>query len=401
MRIVHVSDTFQPQLGYQDFFLAREQLRCNHDVAVVTADRYFRFPNYESTVAPILGPRFIGSGRFYELGIPVIRLPVRFEIGTKLWLKGLISVLTSLEPDVVHVHNISNFTATRIAVTKSRVGGRLLYDDHMHYSILRKRGPVTRAAQSIQRAVFGGRIASAGDAFVAICEETADLMVRHYGIPASRIVVIPLGVDVEQFAPTPAVRREVRRGLGLQDHEVVFTYTGKVIRAKGPDILVEAALHLQRAGHPVRVLLVGGGDEVYVREIRSMGSRAELARLLVQHPPVPNAELCRLMNAGDAGVWPREESMSMLEAASCGLPIVIKESDGIRDRVAAGNGLMYREADVADLARCLTELLDRERREQMGRRGRQLVVEHYSWKRISERFVALYEGSASADVPNH
>ena len=55
MKIVHLTSYFQPQLGYQEYFLAREHIKLGHDVWVVTSDRYFPFPDYDKTVKNILG----------------------------------------------------------------------------------------------------------------------------------------------------------------------------------------------------------------------------------------------------------------------------------------------------------------------------------------------------------
>ena len=40
MKIIHVVDYFQPILGYQEVFLAKEQAKLGHDVVVITSDRY-------------------------------------------------------------------------------------------------------------------------------------------------------------------------------------------------------------------------------------------------------------------------------------------------------------------------------------------------------------------------
>jgi len=390
MRIVHFTDTFQPRLGYQDYFLAREQLRDGHEVTVVTADRYFRFPSYDATVGQLLGPRYVGRGRFLEEGIPVIRIPTRLEIRRKMWLGRLVRTIAELKPDVVHVHNIANFSATRLAYAKESIGGRMLFDDHMAYCVVQKRGPVTRAAQAVQRHVFIRRIVAAGDAFVGITGETAELMAEVYGIPRGRVTVIPLGVDTRMFRPDARMRCDTRRELGIADGEVVFVYTGKIIPDKGPALLVAAALMLARAGHPVRALLVGGAEQQYWQHISTLGTPEELARVVIHRLPVPNAELPRYLNSADVAVWPREETMSMLEGAACGLPIIVKRSDGLRDRLAADNGLTYPEGDVAALARAMQMQLDPALRTAMGGRGRRLAEERFSWKQISDAFVALY-----------
>ena len=62
MKILHIINYFQPQLGYQEYFLAKEQVKMGHKVYVVTSNLYFPFPNYEQTFQNILGPRKFNPG---------------------------------------------------------------------------------------------------------------------------------------------------------------------------------------------------------------------------------------------------------------------------------------------------------------------------------------------------
>ena len=62
MRIVHVADYFQPQLGYQEYFTARAQVKDGHEVHVITSYRYRPFDDFEHSVGPVLGARVVGTG---------------------------------------------------------------------------------------------------------------------------------------------------------------------------------------------------------------------------------------------------------------------------------------------------------------------------------------------------
>jgi glycosyltransferase involved in cell wall biosynthesis len=74
--------------------------------------------------------------------------------------------------------------------------------------------------------------------------------------------------------------------------------------------------------------------------------------------------------------------MSMLDATAAGLPIVVADTIGEPARVI-GNGLMYRENNVADLARALVSLADAAVRQSFGALGRSKMVQNYSWAAIA------------------
>ena len=82
----------------------------------------------------------------------------------------------------------------------------------------------------------------------------------------------------------------------------------------------------------------------------------------------------------------------MIEAAATSLPIIIKQSEAMEERISNKNGLMYKEGNVANLRRCVLQLLNDEKlRREMGRRGRELVEKKFNWDVISKQFVEVYK----------
>ena len=108
MKIVHVIPYFQPKLGYQEFYLAKEQQKMGHEVCVITSDRYAPYPDFLRTVGKILGQRYVGRGTFVEEGLKVVRLPLLFEIASTVLLLGLRETLADFAPDVVHAHGATS-----------------------------------------------------------------------------------------------------------------------------------------------------------------------------------------------------------------------------------------------------------------------------------------------------
>jgi hypothetical protein len=130
MKIVHLCNYYQELLGYQEYYLAHAQMTNGHDVHIVTGDRYFPFPSYETTVLAILGPRIVGCGLFSASKITIHRLPVTLEIASRVWLKDVIQRICDINPDLIICHGVSNFNALRLAVSKI-VTAPVVFDEHM------------------------------------------------------------------------------------------------------------------------------------------------------------------------------------------------------------------------------------------------------------------------------
>ena len=87
-------------------------------------------------------------------------------------------------------------------------------------------------------------------------------------------------------------------------------------------------------------------------------------------------------------------SKSLLEAASCGRPIVATDVQGCREVVIPGvNGYLVPTEDPTALASRLEQLLlQPELREQMGLSGRRLIEENYSDQIVTKQILSIYRG---------
>lgn len=383
-RILHVIDHIYPILGYQETFLAKAHSQDN-ETRVITSDQYTR-SLYDAN-ENLLKKRIVGSGLSTEDGIEIMRLPVRFNIETlnSPWLAGLESAVTSFEPDAIIAHGIINVTSTRIAMLKRKMAHtKLLFDDHMTFDA--SRGGWVKILYRSFRTTFTPIFLKAADAFVAVTPETRRFMHEVYGIPFERITIIPLGIDSDHFCHDSHARDLTRKKYDIRDSDVVFIYAGKIIREKGVHLLVDAALKVCNSGNRARFMIVGGQDPSYLDKLKRKISSAHMSDRFSFVDAVPNRELNEYYSAADVGVWPLQCSMTMLEAAACGLPIIISDRSGATERATSGNGLLYRESDSDDLGAKITLMLDDKLREKMSKKAVS-YAKTLGWDDIAARFL--------------
>jgi len=111
-------------------------------------------------------------------------------------------------------------------------------------------------------------------------------------------------------------------------------------------------------------------------------------------PFVPVRDLPPFYWAADIGVWPTQESTSQLDAAACGLPLILSNRIEVLERVD-GNGFTYEEGDAADLACRIEALRDPMRRARMGAIGCAKVRDRFSWELIAQRRLADYHAAGN------
>jgi glycosyltransferase involved in cell wall biosynthesis len=388
MKIIHLCNYFQPRLGYQEYFLAREHARSGHDVTVITSDRYFPFPDYDNTVRKILGDRLIKSETSELDGFKIIRLMTVFEYSARVLLAGLSGTVRSIKPDIVICHGMATFNSQIIIDLKKRLGFRLVYDDHMLSAVENK----SIAAKMFYKFYDFGRIMKYGDKLIAVADECVEFMKKNYKIPREKIEMIPLGADTGRFEYNEELRNEFRKNHSIGNDSVVITYTGKLTFDKAPhNIFLSLETIRNRITKKITVLLVGNMEKSYADfyEIKRNAVRDWID--VIELPMMDNSGLPSVYSASDIAVWPIQPTASMIEAASCGLPII--GSDTLKERYKNDNGIPVMKNDIEGLAEALLTLVnDGALRRKMGKNGRDLIEKEMSWRIIAERFISFAGG---------
>jgi D-inositol-3-phosphate glycosyltransferase len=235
-------------------------------------------------------------------------------------------------------------------------------------------------------------------------QEARDLR-RLYDTEPDKVCVVPLGVDMEDYAPRPSTA--TRDALGLRGRRVVL-YVGRLERLKGADVLIETVAELRaRPGfEDVHTLVVGADSGDGSRQAEhprgERGRLEDLATTLGVGDAVtfmgalPHAELADLYALADVCVVPsRAETFGLvaLEAQASGTPVVASAVGGLLDIVDHGvTGLLVEEhrSPRAFADRLAVVLGDAALRLRMGEAARERAGQ-LTWSRSVDRLQALYD----------
>lgn len=384
MKIIHLCDYIQPKLGYQEYYLAKEHAKMGHNVTVITSDRYAPFPDYKNTVEKILGPRIIGPKTEHLDGFKIIRLRTPFELGTRVWLSGLKKEIEKIKPDLVISHGMHDFNAIRASLYKKKLDYKLIIDDHSLFSE-EKKGLVGFVYYKVYPYKL---LLKRADKLIGVADEVVEYMQKRYKFPKEKIIMIPLGADSEKFKYNKCLSSTFRKKYNIPESNVVITYTGKINKLKGPHNIFLAIDKIKNnLKFPVTLLFVGNIDkeykDIFISNKNEFNSKKITA---IQIPAVSNSELVSVYSATDIAVWPRQASLSMIEAMSCSRPIIC--CDFLTERYKNNNGIPIKEDDIDDLSKALDTLVNSpEKRKKLGNNGRQLVENELSWKAVAKRFL--------------
>ncbi|MCW4030667.1 MAG: glycosyltransferase family 4 protein [Candidatus Bathyarchaeota archaeon] len=229
------------------------------------------------------------------------------------------------------------------------------------------------------------------DLIVAVSQYSKGKMLQYYNLEASKIRVVPNGVDIEKYVPKPASEEKKRRfGLGA---EPCVLFVGSLIPRKGLPYLVEAAKIVIKAQPTVKFVLVGDGP--LKPQLTATLQAAGLLGNFMFLRNLTEDDLVGIYSCADVFVLPsvqEGQGIVLLEAQASGVPVVAFGVGGVNEAVRNGEtGLLIERGDTNALADALQKILsDKTLRDKMGIAGRRFVTENYSWDLCAKRMLALY-----------
>ena len=236
------------------------------------------------------------------------------------------------------------------------------------------------------------------DHYIFESEAMRESATRGRGLPHRRTSVVRLGVDTKTFAPAQK-RAYAHRAFGIPRERCLIVYSGHMEPRKGVDVIVRAAVKLieEHDRRDLHFLFLG-----------NQPGEADRFDPLYRHSPARDhitfggyrRDMPAIFGSADIGViastgWD-SFTLSSVEMASCGLPLIVSALQGLKEAIEDGEtGFVFPPGSVADLAARIRQLADRPAlRDRLGRNGRERVIRHMSvdaqveqLTRIVQRFV--------------
>ncbi|MBI5114992.1 glycosyltransferase family 4 protein [Candidatus Poribacteria bacterium] len=209
------------------------------------------------------------------------------------------------------------------------------------------------------------------DACIVSASSHSTYLSKVHKIPERKVLVVPNAIDTKIFCPLPTVERE--KGL--------VCYVGRLAPEKNLDLLFDAA-----AGLPgIKLLIIGNGPLRAMLERKATDNKLDVEF----HSRMPNHELPQFLNRACMYAQPSSYEgcpKTLLEAMSCGLPVIGTDVEGISDIIChRENGVLCDKSVQGIRDAILSMLGDDTMAEHMGKKARQYVTEYHSIDRIVQK----------------
>ncbi|MFQ5855092.1 MAG: glycosyltransferase [Anaerolineae bacterium] len=329
----------------------------------------------------------------YRLVVEPMVLNGRFHLH---FYPGLGRRIREVEPDIIHIdeepYNLATLQAMWLG---QQAGARTLF---FTWQNIYRRYPPPFAW--VERYVLRH-----ADAAIAGNQEAVDVI--HAKGYAGPIEVIPqFGVDPELFRPAAPFRIsdfEFRNDISqsairnpkseIRNGTFTIGYVGRLVRAKGVDLLLEAVAGLQGEWQ-LRILGAGPLQDSLQQQASRLGLRSrvafEPARPSCQVPVYLNQLHVLVLPSQTQDNWKEQFGRVLIEAMACQVP-VIGSTCGEIPNVIGDAGLVFPEGDIEALRNHLRRLMhDPNLHCRLGQDGRARVLQHFTQAHIARRTVALY-----------
>lgn len=230
------------------------------------------------------------------------------------------------------------------------------------------------------KSIFKRFFPNLANVFVAYSSEEKKLL-SELSVPPDRILILPLGIDVKSLQENKKEKI---------DNLILFV--GRIDRIKGLHILLNALLYLKT---PTQLAIIGPKwDEKYYEEIERM-SRA------INKKGFHSVKLLGPMDHSNLTYWYQKAAILVtpylyetysyvtLEALACGTPVVSTGSHIFKN---CSDGILVTPKNPRRVAEAIeTLLVDKELRENYGKKGIRFVEKYFSWESVINGLVKVYK----------
>ena len=229
---------------------------------------------------------------------------------------------------------------------------------------------------------------------VAVSNGVKNFLVHSQNINPDKITVIYNGIDVEEC--TDSIGFEKLRNLfALRSDMPTIGVTARFTWEKGLDTLLQAVRYILQSGRRVQLLVVRDGP--LRRDLEDLAKKLEIEQHVIftgfQSDRSDIPAILGLLNIFALPSFWEGHPLSIIEAMLAGKPVVASKIDGTTEVVLdQETGILVPPGEPKVLADAICTLLDSPKKcREMGERGRQRAIRHFSIDRMVRDYEEFYD----------
>ncbi len=220
-----------------------------------------------------------------------------------------------------------------------------------------------------------------------------DELVKKFGIPQKKVLVVPNAVDISMF-DIQETQKQAREKLGLSQDKKIALYTGHLYSWKGVDTLIDAALLLSAEWEVIIVGGTGHDRKVYEEMIEKKNLHNVRLVGLKPHEEIPlwqrAADVLILPNTAKEDISKYYTSpVKLFEYMASRVPIVTSDIPSIRYVVGDDDVLFFEADNFQSLAQAIVRIGSNLEESQKRVDSAYTKVQGFSWEKRANTILAF------------
>lgn len=408
MKVLHLVSSSLPKIsGYsiRTHNILKFQNKAINAFALTDLNAYYKSP-YEIIDNVIyfqypkdIGYKILSRSKFLNRRV-VKKLYYRFNT---LLLKRQIALLRRLVKryniDLIHAHSVIDFGKIGLKVAREfqipfifEIRGFMEYT----YVALRTFEKNSRNFYKIQRKRT--KLAKNSDLIITLGKNMKKELMR-LNSSNKKIKIIPNGIDTSKLKPIPT-NNNLKDKLGLNG-KLVLGYIGSIRPIEGIEILIKSIKILNEEGYKLNLLLVGKTLKSYFHKLANLSESLKILDQIKYVGPVSHEIIKNYYSIVDIIIIPRLDKkvnrivtpLKPLEAMSMEKLVLTSKLPALCELVKPKiSGDLFEPNNVEALADKIKYYINNSNEIiQIGRSARKYVIENFDWKKITEKYLRIYE----------
>ena len=235
------------------------------------------------------------------------------------------------------------------------------------------------------------RAAQKAEKIITVSNATKSEIVDHLGVPEDKVVVTYEGVDDEVLSSKYKVLSKKEKNTKY------FLYVGNAYPHKNLEKLIEAFVQFRVESKDDVQLLLVGKDDYFYRRLAGKIEKENIEGVLIKHS-VTDEELCSLYSHAIAFVSASKMEgfgLPPLEAMACSTPVLLSDIPSFRE-ICKNIAFYFNPDNISDIKDKMKFVYDLDSKTKQKHISLGLTrVKEFSWKKMAEETLAIYESSLS------
>ncbi|TAF07522.1 MAG: glycosyltransferase [Nostocales cyanobacterium] len=221
-----------------------------------------------------------------------------------------------------------------------------------------------------------------------------------FGVKPPKIV-LPLGVNPPTLISN--AKSKLRHQYNITTEVPIVLFLSRLHYKKRPELLIQTLGELAKQQQKFHLLIAGSGEDNYIQSLENMAASVNIKNQTSFVGFVSGYDKDLLLQGSDLFVLPTYSEnfgIALAEAMVSGLPIITTPGVQIAPEIAEAKAGIIVEGEIESLKYAIADLVNHPQiREEMGKNGRMLALESYSWQTVAKQLASAYQDILNQKYP--